>query len=277
MVAAPEAARRYGVRPSKSLGQNFLVDPNTVRRIVRLAEVGGEDRVLEVGAGLGVLTVALAEKATTVVAIEFDRALLPPLREATGGRDNVEIVSGDAMKLDYQKIVGEKRFRMISNLPYNIATPLIVRLLEEVPNIADFVVMIQREVGERLLAKPKAKQYGAVSVLVDYFCDRKMLGRVPPTVFWPRPRVESVLLHLVRRPPRVEAEFAHLKKVVKGSFGNRRKTIRNSLAHALDLEASRLDATLRDAGIDPATRAESLALEDFARIAEALRIEIAGE
>lgn len=270
MVGVPESARRHGIRPSKTLGQNFLVDPNTIRRIVRLAEVTSGDRIVEVGAGLGTMTTVLAEKAERVVAIELDRALLLPLREALAGFTNVEIVRADAMKLDFASVLKGTGWRLVSNLPYNVATPLIARLVEELPAVDDFVVMVQREAGERLVSPPGSKEYGAVSVLVSYFCSGRILGRVPPTVFWPKPKVESVLVRLVRRAPPVDVAIEDLMKVVRGAFGQRRKTVRNALAAALGLPAAEVEKLLSEAGVDAGSRAETLAIGDFARIAKAI-------
>lgn len=271
MVGGSELVRRHGIRPSKKLGQNFLVDPNTVRKIIRLAEVGPNDRVLEIGAGLGHLTLALAEKAMSVIAVEFDRELLAALEETLSGQTNVSLVQADAMKLDYASLLRKRAHRMISNLPYNLATPLVARLLESVPQIEDFVIMVQREVGERLVSPPGSKTYGGISVVVRYFAEGKVLGRVPSTVFWPRPKVESVIVRLVRHPAPVEVGFARLEPVIRASFGQRRKTIRNSLAGGLSLPLSDVEKALEAAGIDPRSRAETLSLEDFARIAELVR------
>lgn len=265
-----DLARRHGFRPSQSLGQNFVVDPNTIRRIVRLAELAPEDRVLEIGAGLGALTVALAEQAAAVLAVEIDRRLLPALGEVVGGLGNVAVVAGDAMALDYHQLLAGREHRLIANLPYNIATPLVAGLLEGVPELVDLVVMVQREAGERLIARPGSKVYGAVSVRVAYHCHTRLLGRVPPTVFWPVPAVESVLVRLTRRPPPVEIASAPLMTVVQAAFGQRRKTIRNSLVSVLDRPAPVVEAALAEADIDPGVRAETLGLESFARLARAL-------
>ena len=266
-----ELARRFGIRPSQALGQNFVIDPNTIRRVVKLAEVEAEDRVVEVGAGLGTLTLALSDRASSVTALELDRKLIPALMEVLAGRENVEVVVADAMAVDFQELTAGNPHRFISNLPYNIATPLLAKLLEQAPDITDWVVMVQREVGERLVAGPGSKEYGAVSVLVAYHCRARSLGKIPPTVFWPAPKVESLLVRLERRSPPVPITSSELMKVVRAAFGQRRKTVKNSLGGGLDSDASRIDDALRHAGVDPASRAESLGLEDFARIAEALR------
>ena len=158
-----DLARRHGFRPSQALGQNFVVDPNTIRRIVRLAALAPGDAVLEVGAGVGSLTVALAAQAERVVAVEIDRRLLPALAEVVGGTSSVTVVPGDALELDYRALLGGRPHRLVANLPYNVATPLIARVLEEVPEVADLLVMVQREVGQRLVAAPGSRTYGALS------------------------------------------------------------------------------------------------------------------
>lgn len=265
-----DLARRHGIRPSKAFGQNFMIDANTVRRVVRLAGVGREDRVVEVGAGLGTLTLGLAEAADRVIAIEVDRRLLPALQEVVASLSNVEIVAADALTLDYRPLLGGARHRLVSNLPYNIATPLLARLLEEAPEIDDFVVLVQREVGERLAASPGSKSYGAVSVLVTLHCDARILGRVPPTVFWPAPEVESVLVRLRRRPSPVDLSSGDLMRVVRAAFSQRRKTVRNALASALGRPPADIERSLAAARVPPQSRAESLSIEEFARIAAAL-------
>lgn len=270
-TAVRDLARRHGIRPSRSLGQNFVIDPNTVRRIVRLAEVHSDEYVVEVGAGLGTLTLGLADVAKHVLAIEIDRRLIPALAEVVGEAVNVEVVEADAMGLDFSGLLKGHPHRFISNLPYNIATPLVAGLLESTPEITDFTIMVQREVGERLAAKPGSKTYGSVSVLVAYHCETRVLGRVPSTVFWPRPKVESVLVGLRRRPSPVDVEYEQLMKVVRASFAQRRKTARNSIAAILDLPAADVAAALAEAEVEPDSRAESLSLQEFARIAKALR------
>jgi 16S rRNA (adenine1518-N6/adenine1519-N6)-dimethyltransferase len=258
------------IRPSKALGQNFVIDQNTIRRIVRLSEIAPTDRIIEVGAGVGTLTLGLADAAAQVVAIELDRKLIPALTDVLDGVDNVEVVVGDALKLDYSTLVGGGSARMVANLPYNIATPLIAKLLEEATQISDFVIMVQKEAGERLVAPPGSRTYGAVSVLVAYHCDAKILGKVPARVFWPVPKVESLLVRLTRRPAPVQVSFPDLMRVVRAAFGQRRKTVRNSLAAGLELPVDQVEAAIGRAGIDPDARAESLGLKEFAQLAEVL-------
>ncbi len=248
-----------------------MIDQNTIRRIVRLAEVNPSDRVIEVGAGVGTLTLALAGEAEQVTAVELDRKLIPALQEVLRGISNVEIVVGDAMQLDFAPLVAKGMHRMVANLPYNIATPLIANLLQERPEIDDFVIMVQREAGERFVASPGSKAYGAVSLLVAYHAEARLLGKVPASVFWPVPNVESLLVRLTRRPPVVDVEGPELMRVVRAAFSQRRKTIRNTLASGLELQVGDVEAALAGAGVDPGARAESLGLKEFAGLVRALR------
>jgi 16S rRNA (adenine1518-N6/adenine1519-N6)-dimethyltransferase len=251
----------------KELGQHFLVDENLLGVIDRFAELGPEDVVLEVGPGLGVLTNYLADRVAHVHAVELDRSLEPPLRESLGGRDNVELHLGDALRLDLAALE-PKSTKLVSNLPYNIATPLIVESLDGLPGIELWCVMVQREVADRLFAQPSTKAYGAVSVLVQLGAERTGFHRVSRTVFRPRPNVDSALIAFRRRqlPP----DFARAKHLVTAAFAHRRKRLANSLE--LAGFATRDDATeaLRAIGRDPGTRAEELAPPDFLALAEAL-------
>lgn len=226
--------------------------------------------MLEVGAGMGGLTVALAEVAREVVAVEVDRTLAEALREVAGSLPRVRIVVADAATLDFEDLLGDETHKMVSNLPYVIATPLVARLLEEAPRVAEMVFMVQREVAERLVAPPGSKTYGAVSVLVAYHADAEIIGKIPRTVFWPKPKVSSAIVRLRRRPPPVDVDVSRLMEVVRAAFAQRRKKVRNSLASALHMETDEVEEALHRAGIDPSTRAERLSLEEFARLSEAL-------
>ena len=253
----------YGLAPSRARGQNFVVDPNTVRRIARLAGVGAGDRVVEIGAGLGSLTLALAETGAAVTAIEVDGGLLPALRSVVGPA-GVTVVEGDALRLDWGGLLGAGPWVLVANLPYNVATPLVADLLDGVPAITRMLVMVQREVGERLAAGPGDDAYGAVSVKVAYWATAKVVGRVPATVFHPVPKVESALVRIDRRPApavggAVEPEW--LFRLVRAGFGQRRKMLRRSLAALVSPEA------FEAAGIRPDARAEELGVEDWGRLA----------
>jgi 16S rRNA (adenine1518-N6/adenine1519-N6)-dimethyltransferase len=261
---------RHGLSPSRALGQNFVSDPNTVRRIARLAEVGEGDRVVEIGPGLGSLTLSLVEAGADVTAVELDRHLLAPLREVVEPH-GVRVVHGDAMSLNWDDVLGgpggppaDRSWALVANLPYNVATPLVLDLLAGVPAIGRMLVMVQREVGERLAARPGDKAYGIPSVKVAYRADAELVGRVPPTVFIPPPRVESALVRLRRLPaPRVDADPDRLFRLVEAGFGQRRKMLRRSLAGLVD------PAAFAEAGVRPEARAEELDLDAWARLARA--------
>jgi 16S rRNA (adenine1518-N6/adenine1519-N6)-dimethyltransferase len=255
---------RYGLRPSRALGQNFVADPNTVRRVARLAGVGLGDAVVEIGPGLGCLTLALIETGAEVVGVEADRHLLPVLDEVVGER--ARIVHADALSADWDGLLDPGReWALVANLPYNVATSLVLRLLEGVPQVARMLVMVQREVGERWAAGPGDAAYGAVSVKVAYRARAQVVGRVPPAVFVPRPRVESVLVEVRRRPePAVDPSWVgadRLFEVVGAGFSTRRKMLRNSLAGVVAPEA------FAAAGVDPSARAEELGLAEWGRLA----------
>lgn len=266
-----ELLAEHGLSPSRALGQNFVADPNTVRRIANLAGVGPGDRVVEIGAGLGSLTVALAETGADVTAVELDRHLLPVLRSVVEPL-GVRVVEGDAMSLDWGRVLGgeaagagQDPWSLVANLPYNVATPLVLDLLAHVPEIDRMLVLVQREVGERLAARPGSKAYGIPSVKVAYWADAEVVGRVPPTVFVPQPRVESALVRLRRLAhPRVDADPESLFRLVEAGFGQRRKMLRRSLASLVEPSA------FERAGVRPEARAEELGLHDWARLADAV-------
>ena len=270
MTLSPRQVRElldeHGLAPSRALGQNFVADPNTVRRIARLAEVGDGDQVVEIGPGLGSLTLALVETGARVTAVELDRHLLAPLRSVVEPH-GVQVVHGDAMRLDWDDLLTSagtpgRPWGLVANLPYNVATPLVLDLLEHVPAIERMLVMVQREVGERLAARPGSKAYGIPSVKVAYRADAAVVGRVPPTVFIPPPRVESALVRLRRlAAPRVDAPPERLYQLVEAGFGQRRKMLRRSLAGLVDA------AGFDEAGVRPEARAEELDLAAWGRLA----------
>lgn len=260
---------RHGLTPKTTLGQHFLVDPNTIRKIVAAVAPRTGEQILEVGAGLGALTVGLAESGARVVAVEHDRGLAAPLNEVLAGRD-VAVVWGDALSLDYDRVLGGAPTRMVSNLPYNIATPLLLRLLEERPEITELVVMVQREVGERIVAIPGSEAYGAVSAKVAYFADAAILFPISRRVFLPEPDVDSVVVGLRRRNAApVEGDKDRIFGVIDAGFATRRKTIRNALSGA-GVDAAVVEQALASAGVPAGERAERLGLEQFAAVARVL-------
>ena len=265
----------HGIHPKKSLGQNFLVDANIARRIVGLAGVEDGSRVLEIGPGLGSLTLALCAQGARVVAVELDTRLagvLVSVLDQAGVAEQVQVEVADANRVDLEGLLAGLRsgapgpVTCVSNLPYNVAVPVVMRLLEDVPSVTRIVVMVQREVGERIAAKVGDEQYGAVSVKVAYFAEAALVGKVPPSVFVPRPKVDSALVRLERReapPVDVPSEDA-LFGLVRAGFAQRRKMLRRSLSGLLGDRAS---AVLDAAGVEPTARAEELDLDAWAAVA----------
>ena len=244
------------------MGQNFVVEPNTVRRIAELAGVGLGDRVVEVGPGLGALTLALLETGAEVTAVELDDVLVDVLEEVAGDHGSLRIVHADAMGVDWESLLGAGPWTLVSNLPYNVSVPLVCDLLDDVPAIVRLVVMVQLEVADRLVASPGDDAYGLPSVKVAYHAEARKVGRVPPSVFLPRPRVDSALVDVVRRPePLVAADPEVLFRLVRAGFAHRRKMLRGALRGIVD------EAGLVAAGVDPTLRAEDLALAQWAAIA----------
>jgi 16S rRNA (adenine1518-N6/adenine1519-N6)-dimethyltransferase len=263
-----DLAARHGVRPRKSLGQHFLIDPNMARAIARQAGAAPGTRFLEVGAGLGSLTLALAEAGAEVLAVELDTRLAAALEEVTAGLP-VRVIAADAARMDWKRVVGPGPRRMASNLPYNVAVPVLLDLLEVAPQVDPFLVMVQREVGERLAAGPGHPAYGAVSVRVAFRADARVVRRVRPGVFWPEPNVESVLVRLERRPPPSGVPETTLFQVIAEGFAQRRKTLAGALVR-MGLARDEAREVLASAGFDPRVRAEELGLEDLARVARAV-------
>ena len=249
--------------PRRDLGQNFVADPNTVRRIAELANVRAGDRVVEIGAGLGSLTLALADTGADITAIEVDRGVVPILRDVVADRPNVHVLEADAMRLDWgQLLAGHGDWVLVANLPYNVATPLICDLLDQVPAISRMLVMVQREAAERFAAAPRTSAYGAVSVKTAYWGIAKVVGHVPASVFVPRPNVESALVAIIRHdPPATDPDT--LFTLVRAGFGQRRKMLRRSLSGIVAPD------TYDAAGISPTARPEELDVEAWCRLTEA--------
>ncbi len=256
---------QHDLGPSRALGQNFVVDPNTVRRIARLAQVGPDTHVVEIGAGLGSLTLALVETGASVTAVELDRYLVPVLRSVVADLP-VRVVEGDAMRLDWDELLAEHdRWTLVANLPYNVATPLVLDLLAGVPAIERMLVMVQKEAGERLAAPPGSGTYGIPSVKVALRATARLVGKVGPDVFLPRPRVDSALVEIVRLPaPATTADPDRLVQLVETGFNQRRKMLRRSLAALVTPEA------FAAAGVDPEDRPERLSVQDWGRLTEAV-------
>ena len=256
------------VTPKKALGQHFLVDENILGVIGRLAQLDVDDVVLEVGPGLGILTRYLADRVREVHAVELDRSLEPDLREALGDRANVQFVWGDALGLDIRSL-RPLPTKLVANLPYNIATPLVVESLEHASSVQQWCVMVQREVADRFFATPRTKAYGAVSVLVQLSAQKTGSHSVPPTVFRPRPRVDSALVAFERRA--AATPIATVRLVVEAAFAHRRKTLANSVAVSGLAPRARAEEALIAIGRSTRVRAEELQPEEFAGLAEHIR------
>jgi len=268
-----DLAERAGITPAKALGQNFVIDPNTVRRIVRTAQVGPSDVVVEVGPGLGSLTLALLCEVGEVVAVEVDPVLARALPAVVADRapqrvSRLQVVRADALHVTTLPSVPTA---LVANLPYNVAVPVLLHMLEAFPSLARALVMVQAEVAERLAAPPGSRVYGVPSVKARWYGDVHRAGSVGRTVFWPQPRVDSGLVALDRRqPPATQASREQVFAVIDAAFAQRRKTLRAALAGWAG-SAGDAEAALRAAGVDPGARGESLAVEDFARVAEQRR------
>jgi 16S rRNA (adenine1518-N6/adenine1519-N6)-dimethyltransferase len=258
---------RHGVTPKKSLGQNFVVDPNTIRKIVELAGVSSDDRVLEIGAGAGSLTLGLAAVAGQVTAVEVDPRLLPVLMDTLGRVENVQLVAGDALKLPLESL---EAGALVANLPYNVATPLVLRVLREAPGVQRLTVMTQREAGDRLSAGPGSKAYGHVSVMVEYFGEARVVSSVSRRAFYPIPNVDSVVVRIDRKQEALPEHREWLFAVIRAGFSQRRKTLRNALASVAGVDAA--EAAIAETGIGATTRAEELRLEDFLALSQALLV-----
>jgi len=272
-----EIVKKYKFKFSKSLGQNFLIDQNILDNIVDGAQILKDDYVIEVGPGIGSLTQNIAERAESVVAIEIDRNLIPILKETLKEYPNVEVVNADVLKLDLHKLIAEKcegkKVKVIANLPYYVTTPIIMKFLEEKVPVQSLTIMIQKEVADRMQAKPGTKDYGSLSIAVQYYCDPKILFKVPPTVFIPQPKVESTVITLdVLQEPKVYVEREDLFfALIKDAFGKRRKTLLNALSSGgLELDKDLLKEVLSLSNIDENRRGETLTIEEYGLLANNL-------
>ena len=283
-IASPSRTRaimeRYNLTFKKSLGQNFLTDINILRKIVAAAEVSTDDDVIEIGPGIGALTEQLAHKAHQVMALEIDDRLIPVLGETLAPYDNVTIIKQDVLKADLKQLIaehfdGQHRLKLVANLPYYITTPIIMHILEGDVDFDAIVVMMQKEVAQRLSAHPGTKDYGSLSVAVQYEMDAKIAFIVPKTVFMPQPKVDSAIVSLSKRTeqrvkPKNEAFF---KQMVKGIFLHRRKSLWNNLQGLYGKEPetkAKLEQVLADLGFEKAVRAERLSIEEMIQLADGL-------
>lgn len=275
-----EIIKKYGFHFNKKLGQNFLIDQNILQKIVDGAGITQEDEVLEIGPGIGTLTQELAKTAKKVIAIEIDQHLLPILQETLGNFKNVELIQGDVLKLPLMDIMYNKfsnrKIKVVANLPYYITTSIVMKLLEEELPIGRITIMIQKEVAERMSAAPGGKDYGALSVAVQFYATPYKIATVPASVFIPRPKVDSVVIALdILDKPRVEVSNRKLFfQVVRAAFAKRRKTLVNALSTGnLGIEKQEIVNILNQIGIDSKRRGETLSLKEFADIANDIDIQ----
>lgn len=286
--AVREISEKHGFRRADSLGQNFLVDRNIIEKIIDAAELTENTLVIEIGPGMGALTQVAAEKAGKVIAVEIDRHLIPVLGEVVGHLDNVEIINQDILKTDINELIDseKKNFAtsdheiekvvILGNLPYYITTPIIMGILEREIKMDTMVIMMQKEVAERIVATPGGKTYGALSIACQFFCETNYVTTVPRTVFQPQPKVDSAVLRLDKReelPWEIGAGGRKLFfEVVRAGFNRRRKTLLNALT-ALGMDKEDLKSILDGAGVEPSRRAETLSIQEFANVANAIGIQ----
>ena len=270
--ATKEVVNKHNFKFSKSLGQNFLIDDNVIDRILEGARLSETDRIIEVGPGIGTLTREMGKVAENVVAIEIDKTLIPILKETLADLDNVEVVNEDILKVDVQGLINEKLnggpVKLVANLPYYITTPIVMKFLEEDIPVTDIVVMVQKEVADRMNAKPSTKDYGALSVAVQYYCDTEIVAKAPRHMFVPQPNVDSIVIGLHVRDEKkyvVDNEDIFFK-TVKASFGQRRKTLLNSLGGLGFLSKDQIREALQAAHIDEKRRGETLSIDEFANL-----------
>lgn len=278
MTTPKEILHQYGIKPNKKLGQSFLIDINVINRIVHAANISQEDIVVEIGAGIGVLTENIAKKAKRVIAVEIDRNLVEVLKDKLGVYDNVEVHCGDILKFDFNSIseTHSSKIKIIGNVPYNISSPLIFRLLSFRPVISDFMLMLQKEIVQRLVSVPDNKIYGVPSVILQMFATAEKILDVPATCFYPQPKVESAIIRGVFRehplfPLQDEIFFTGL---VKAAFAQRRKMLINNLKNAKFLEGlsdDDLKEALDAAGIDGKRRGETLSISEFGNLSNILK------
>ena len=279
-----EIKEKYGFRLTKSLGQNFLTDKNIIDRIIEGAQIDKNDLVIEIGPGIGVITYEASLAARKVIAVEIDRNLIPILAETLAERDNIEIVNRDILKTNVNVLIAEARekdsaiekVRIIGNLPYYITTPIIMKLLEDGVCADGITVMMQKEVADRIKAPAGNKTYGALSVAVQYYCEVEGVVNVPKEVFVPQPKVDSAVLNLkIRKEKPVELiDDQVFFQVVKAGFGQRRKTLNNSLMGVEGITKEIAGAALEAAEIEPSRRAETLTLEEFAKLSNEVKLRL---
>ncbi len=276
MVSIKRELSEYGLTPRKRWGQHFLVDRNILNKVVRAAELEKGDVILEIGPGMGEMTLALARQVNKVIAVEIDRELVKILREKTADFPNIIVIEGDILKISFEELYrqGHQQLKVVANLPYQISTPLLFGFIESRDLFSTLTLMLQREVAERMIASPGGKDYGPLSIFTQSVSDLSIQFYIKPSAFFPPPKVESAVIHMVwkERPLVRGEEEGWFKKVVKGCFGYRRKRLINALRHADLLLPEDLEKRIEKIGIDSQRRPETLTIQEFARLADALRL-----
>ena len=273
-----EVLQKYGFVFQKRFGQNFLIDTHVLERIIEASEITKDDFVLEIGPGIGTMTQYLAEAAREVTAVEIDDALIPILKDTLKEWDNVTVLHGDILKTDIRKIADEKNqgrpIKVVANLPYYITTPIIMGLFESHVPVDSITVMVQKEVADRMQTGPGSKDYGALSLAVQYYAEPKIVANVPPNCFMPRPKVGSAVIRLTRHqnPPVTTLDEKLMFRLIRASFNQRRKTLANGLKNAatLDFTKEEIEAAIDTLGKGASVRGEALTLEEFAKLSDAL-------
>lgn len=273
-----EVLQKYNFNFQKKFGQNFLIEPHVLETIVEAAGVGKDDCVLEIGPGIGTMTQYLAEEAGEVIAVEIDKALIPILKDTLAAYPNVNVIHGDILKLDVKELVRDrnagKPVKVVANLPYYITTPIIMQLFESHVPLESITIMVQTEVAERMQVGPGTKDYGALSLAVQYYSRPEIVAHVPPSCFMPKPNVGSTVIRLTRyeQPPVVTADEEFMFKLIRASFNQRRKTLVNGLSNASGLNLSKAEVAeaLEKMELPPAVRGETFTLEQFARLGSLL-------
>jgi 16S rRNA (adenine1518-N6/adenine1519-N6)-dimethyltransferase len=274
MTSIKRELAEYGFTPKKRWGQHFLIDRNILNKVIRTADLGKGDVVLEVGPGLGEMTLVLARQVKKVIAVEIDSKLVGILRKKTSGSSNVEIIERDILKVNFKQLHKQEgqRLAVVANLPYQISTPLLFRFIESKEVFSTLTLMLQREVAERMVASPGRKEYGPLSVFVQSVFDLSIRFFIKPSAFFPAPKVDSAVIHMVwKKSPMLGLEEAWFKEVVRGCFGYRRKRLVNALRHSDVPLPIDLEQRVEKIGIDPQRRPETLTIQEFARLAEAVR------
>lgn len=272
VTSTKKIIKKYGFKFNKGLGQNFLIDDTVLKNIIEAAEITDDDFIIEIGPGIGALTKELLKKAKSVCSIEIDDCLIPILNEELGQFDNFNLIHKDALKLDFNEIIGdEQSVKLVANLPYYVTTPIVNKLLTKGYKFKSLIIMVQKEVAERMAAKPNCKEYGSLTLLVQYYCDVNIIRKVSPSSFLPQPKVDSIILKLERlEKPRIDVKDEDLFfSIIKNSFNMRRKTLWNGLKF-LNIDKDLMEKAFELSEINPQRRGETLSIEEFGKLSDCI-------